>query len=130
MPSPFRVFETWFALLLTVGSLTRIAVGMVSSLPSSVEMLAGPLLALCVAVGLLWRDPGLNVGRLWRFGFTAYAIGIAIAVPGIFGGWLAAYSRYVFPVAVGLALLMEPVYESGVLPTGVIPSFINEYRGR
>jgi len=130
VPSPFRVFETWFALLLTVGTLARIAVGTVSSLPRSAEILAGPFLALCVAVGLLWRDPDLNVGRLWRIGFTAYAIGIALAVPGVFGGWLAAYSTYVFPVAVGIALLLEPVYESGVLPTDAIPGFISEYRGR
>ena len=130
MSSAFRLFEGWFALLLTVGTLARIAVGMVSSLPRSAEILVGPFLALCVAVGLLWRDPDLNVGRLWRFGFTAYAVGIALAVPGIFGGWLAAYSRYVFPVAVGIALLLEPVYESGVLPADAIPKFISEYRGR
>ncbi|GAA0723580.1 hypothetical protein J2744_001316 [Halorubrum trapanicum] len=130
MPSPFRVFETWFALLLTVGTLARITAGAASSLSRSAEILVGPLLALCVAVGLLWRDPDLNVGRLWRVGFTAYAVGIAIAVVGIFGGWLAAYDRYVFPVAVGIALLMEPVYESGVLPTDAIPDFISEYQGR
>ncbi|QWC19370.1 hypothetical protein [Halorubrum sp. 2020YC2] len=121
MPSPFRAFETWFALLLTVGTLARIAAGAASSLPRSAEVLAGPLLALCVAVALLRRDPDLNVGRLWRVGFTAYAVGIALAVPGILGGWLAAYERYVFPVAVGVALLAEPVYESDLGTGDAIP---------
>ena len=125
MPSLLRVFETWFALLLTIGQVTRIIVEAVSSVSTSATLVVGSFVTFCTTIGLLRWDPDLNVGRLWRIGFTAFAIGIVIGVAGMFGSWVAnirftTYEQYVYPLAVGLAILIEPVYQSGGLTQNTI----------
>ena len=120
MPSLRRVVEAWIALYLTVGQLTWFAVRTASFVPSGVELTAGFAAALVAAVGLLRLNPELDVGRLWRVGLTAYGVLVLVAVIGVLAGrpigeLLAAYERYTFPLAVGIALLLEPVHESGLL---------------
>jgi len=120
MPSPRRVVEAWIALCLTVGQLTWYTVRTMSSTSPIVELIAGLVASLAVALGLLRLNPELEVGRLWRVGFTAFGILILLGVAGALGGRLigpsfAAYEPYSYPLAVAVALLMEPLHESGAL---------------
>ncbi|CDK40492.1 hypothetical protein DM2_2622 [Halorubrum sp. DM2] len=120
MPSSRRVVEAWIALCLTVGQLTSFAVRTASSVSPTVEGIAGFGAPLAVALGLLRLRPELDVGRLWRFAFTAWGLLILMMVASLGGRLIGvsfdAYESYSFPLAVAVALLMEPVYESGALP--------------